>query len=115
MTPAEKSRWTLEQISPLCESIQHWLENWQKPLTAQAGSAFCACCNAAREPEEPYPECNRCPIGIATEEDSCEGTPWMDANQAITRAQMGYPYKLKAIELEYIFLVEVLLMEKEEI
>lgn len=113
MTPAERSMWTPEQIVPLCESIQHWLENWQDPLTAQSGSAFCACCNAVMEPGESYPDCNRCPIGTVAGSENCEYTPWANAALAIERAKMGNPYSLEAIEREYVFLIEVLMIEKE--
>ena len=103
----------LDHIEKLWASAEHWLENWQDPITARISSEDCPCCQAYYNDWEDE-GCFDCPIFRYTGEHDCHGTPWSEAHDAYRLSGFN-PKAVKmtreAFEAEYRFLVELALGE----
>lgn len=124
MTDTEKPAWKTLAIAALKDSIAHWerLRDERETADESPTAAFCGCCTAfydhKADEDLPFPilfHCARCPIGIRSGMDVCEGTPWRAASEA-WRAR-SEPRRIDlfvagegAIQAEIDYLVETLRM-----
>ena len=65
-------------------SIKHWTDNVeaQRPQEASTRSSQCALCQHFKDPDGQI-DCTECPVMLHTGEESCEYSPYYEANDAL--------------------------------
>lgn len=74
----------------LIDSIKAWEQKLERvdPMLISIGISSCPLCTVYRPPSRnPNKKCQGCPIARATGQDSCQGTPYIRAWNALARWQ----------------------------
>ena len=116
-------------LQALLLSAEHWLENWEDPITASTDAMDCECCSFSNMVSyysmNDEDMCHFCPVFAATGAKNCYATPYYVASAYIDRCKESnyrgsadyatdYEKAKQACADEYAFLMGLALQIKPE-